>query len=337
MGKGFLQRSIKTTIYTLQDIPALCTLLGQGELVAFPSETVFGLGANAYDDDACKKIYLAKGRPVDNPFIVHISSLDRIGEAAQNVPDIAMQLFERFSPGPLTIIVPRSEKISPIATAGLHSIGIRIPASPIAQKLLSDCPFPLAAPSANRSGRPSPTTTAMVYQEMQGRIPAILNGPDARVGLESTIISCLEKKVQLLRPGIIAFEELEAFLDNKGHGIHRPKWMKTVQSPGTHHPHYRPNYQITLFEESQWREIVLRYQDESIGLMMLADVELNPVFSHWKVKKFIDTEDFARQLYKALVEFELLSCVQVLIILPQKKEGITDALRDRLMRAASKE
>ena len=164
--------------------------ISNSEIAAFPTETVYGLGANAFESTAVKKIFVAKGRPADNPLIVHVADVDQIPSVAATIPRYAEKFIGEFFPGPLTLVLPKNKKISSIVTAGLSSVGVRIPNHSIAKKFLKECGVPVAAPSANISGSPSPTTWQAVKNDLNGKIPCILKGNPSRIGVESTVVDC---------------------------------------------------------------------------------------------------------------------------------------------------
>jgi L-threonylcarbamoyladenylate synthase len=223
--------------------------LAKGHVVALPTETVYGLGANALDPDAVEKIFMAKGRPSDNPLIVHIGKVQEMESLVRHIPVASGKLMEAFWPGPLTIILPKTPKVPSITTGGLDTVAIRMPAHPIALRLLEVCGFPIAAPSANRSGRPSPTTARHVYEDMEGRIPLILDGGKSEVGVESTVVDMTRSRPVILRPGGITYEMLEKVLGdvevdpsvlepvNKG---------QKVRSPGMKYTHYSPSAKVII-------------------------------------------------------------------------------------------
>ncbi len=187
-------------------------ILSAGGLVAFPTETVYGLGANGLDAEAVAAIFRAKGRPQDNPLILHIPSPEHLSRYCRDIPAAAYALARRFWPGPLTMILPRREVVPDVVTAGLDTVGMRCPAHPAALKILELCQLPIAAPSANTSGRPSPTTAQAVWEDMAGKIDAIVDGGPCAVGVESTIVDLTASPPRLLRPGGVTLEELEEVL-----------------------------------------------------------------------------------------------------------------------------
>lgn len=228
-------------------------ILLSGGIVAFPTETVYGLGGVAYNEKALEKIFIAKMRPPDNPLIIHISSLDMLEDVAINVPEDAYKLIKRFWPGPLTLILPRNPRVPKIATGGLETVAVRMPAHPVALGLVKETGYPIAAPSANLAGRPSPTTADHVVKDLYGRIDAIIDAGETLYGVESTIINILTSPPTLLRPGAYTVEEIEAVLGTK---IHIPDFAKGFKeaaqaiAPGMRYKHYAPRTPITLVEPS---------------------------------------------------------------------------------------
>ena len=222
-------------------------LIRAGRLVAFPTETVYGLGANGFDRVACARIYEAKGRPSDNPLILHVAGRAMVEEAAAGIPPMAEKLMAAFMPGPLTLILPRKPLVPDRITGGLDTVGIRAPEHPVARALIRAAGVPIAAPSANRSGRPSPTTASSVLRDMEGRIPLILDGGTCRVGIESTIVDCTGAVATILRPGAITREMLTEVLG----GCNLDPALvgaKTVpRAPGMKYRHYAPKADMTLY------------------------------------------------------------------------------------------
>ncbi len=213
-------------------------LLNAGKLVAFPTETVFGLGVDATQAAAVERLFSVKGRPNNNPLIVHIADLEQLSLVAAQVPPLAIELLSRFSPGPLTVVVPKHPSIVPAVTAGLNTVGVRIPDHARAREMLRACQHPIAAPSANRSGKPSATTVASVIEDFEGQIDGVLIAPPAHIGLESTVVDCLSSPPRVLRPGAISLLELQSVDPTfvMAGTSHRPG----DNSPGRLHPHYRP-------------------------------------------------------------------------------------------------
>ena len=225
-------------------------ILAEGGLVGIPTETVYGLAANALDEKAAAKIYSAKGRPSDNPLIVHIAGMDMIDELVSDIPETALKLADAFWPGPLTMILPKSDKVPYGTTGGLDTVAIRMPSHPVAWKLISDSRIPLAAPSANTSGRPSPTRAEHVYEDLAGKIDMILDDGPVGIGIESTIIDLTGEVPMVLRPGYITREMLSevlgevtvdpAILDENKDKNFKPK------APGMKYKHYAPKGDLHL-------------------------------------------------------------------------------------------
>lgn len=229
-------------------------VLKSGGLVAFPTETVYGLGANALDERAARKIYEAKGRPSDNPLIAHVADFDGTKLLAKRIPEIGKRLMEAFWPGPLTLIFPKSGMVPLETTGGLDTVAIRMPSDPVAEELIRMAGVPVAAPSANISGKPSPTRAEHVYQDMNGRIDMIIDGGPVGIGVESTIIDVTEETPVLLRPGAITLEMLrdaigEVSVDPAITGPVNP--LIKPKAPGMKYRHYAPEADLTLVEGNE--------------------------------------------------------------------------------------
>ncbi len=235
-------------------------LLKDGKLVAFPTETVYGLGADALNKNAVLSIFEAKGRPADNPLIVHIHDRSQLDELC-SIPPLAEPLMDAFWPGPLTMLFIRKPAVPPEVTAGLPTVAIRMPSHPVAAAMLKACGLPVAAPSANRSGRPSPTTAAHVLEDMNGRIPLILDGGACDVGLESTVLDLCHEQPTILRPGGVTKDMLESVLGREvllAGSILRPLGENEVAlSPGMRYKHYAPKGSVTLIDGPEERTVPL--------------------------------------------------------------------------------
>ena len=246
-------------------IAEAAALIRAGELVAFPTETVYGLGADGLNREAVAKIFQAKGRPGDNPLILHISALDQIAPLiACELSPIAKKMADAFWPGPLTMIFPKSARVPENVSAGLSTVAIRFPAHPDAQRLIAAAETPIAAPSANRSGKPSPTTANHVFEDMDGRIPLILDGGECLVGVESTVVDMTGPVPHILRPGGITAEQIAqvAGASEVDSAVMRPLAEgEKPRSPGMAHRHYAPNGQLTVFTGDSDR-VVQRIQSE---------------------------------------------------------------------------
>ena len=233
-----------------QSVALAATLLQQGEIVAIPTETVYGIAANARCGQAVKKIFQAKGRPQDNPLIVHIDRMEMLEGLVSYLSPQAEKLAKAFWPGPLTIIMPRGKQVADEVCAGLDTVAVRMPSDPVARAVISASGLPLAAPSANLSGSPSPTTAQYVWNDMNGRLPLILDGGECQVGVESTVISLVNDEPMLLRPGYVTKEQMEQVLQQpvalSGAILEKLKEGETARSPGMKYKHYAPKAEITI-------------------------------------------------------------------------------------------
>lgn len=227
-----------------KEMAQLGQILREGGLVAFPTETVYGLGANAFDAEAGKKIYRAKGRPSDNPLIVHISKVSMLAQVAREIDEEAKALIEAFFPGPLTLIVKKSENIPDEITAGLDTVAVRMPSNKIARALIESAGVPIAAPSANLSGRPSPTHYKYVVEDLDGRVDAIICSQDSEIGIESTILDISEKPWKILRPGAIGPSRLKAFCKNLRYDT--AVKGEVPKAPGMKYRHYCPDAEVQI-------------------------------------------------------------------------------------------
>ena len=227
----------KTIVGGLEYVDEGARILKEGGLVAFPTETVYGLGADAFNPEAVLNIFKAKGRPQDNPLIVHFASVEDVKMAVREIPDVAYKLWERFSPGPLTLVLPKSDNLPLVTTAGIQTVGIRIPNHPIALELIKKSGTGIAAPSANTSGRVSPTRAMDVYEDMVGKIPLILDGGQTDVGIESTVLDLTKDVPVVLRPGGVTIEMLTEVLDKV---VNHKGEVVIAESPGMKYKHYAP-------------------------------------------------------------------------------------------------
>lgn len=239
------------------DLAEPAAILGRGGLVAFPTETVYGLGANALDEQAAAKIYAAKGRPSDNPLIAHIANKADLGQLVKEIPEAGQKLMDAYWPGPLTMIFRKSSLVPYATTGGLDTVAVRMPGDAIARRLIELAGVPIAAPSANTSGRPSPTAAAHVFQDMDGRIDMIVDGGPVGIGLESTIVDVTGERPTLLRPGAVTVEmlretvgpvEIDPVLTGPLREDVKPK------APGMKYRHYAPKADLTLVEDQEWKD-----------------------------------------------------------------------------------
>jgi L-threonylcarbamoyladenylate synthase len=320
-------------------------LLQSGELVAFPTETVYGLGANALDARAVEKIFAVKGRPADNPLIVHVKSADAAEELCTVTPE-ARALMRRFWPGPLTLLLRKKPVIPAVTNAGLQSVAVRMPDHPVALQLLNACDLPVAAPSANRSGKPSPTTARHVLMDLRGDIPLILDGGDCKVGLESTVLDLTGETPAIVRPGGVTKETLQAVLPGVrvAETAMRPlRAEETAQSPGMLHRHYAPKGRLVMVEgESDRVEAVCKrlYREagergESARLLVAAERQGKyEGYRTYVLGSLNEPETIARGLFGALRKMDE-DGVRVILCEAMDTAGIGLAIMNRLYRAAS--
>lgn len=256
------------------DIEKAAHMLKDGEIVAFPTETVYGLGASVFNPIALKHVFIAKGRPSDNPLIAHVSSIDELELLAEDIPDDARILANAFFPGPLTIVLPAKNTIPREATGGLDTIAIRMPNHPIALQLLK-LSGPLCAPSANISGRPSPTNVYHVLEDLDGKIDAILDGGQCTVGIESTVIKLYPDPI-ILRPGMISAEQIEAVLKKKVGLVQ--KGETNIESPGMKYRHYSPKAQLHLCAHHEEFEALSKRYPQAMKLSLHVSTQFGDIF-----------------------------------------------------------
>ncbi len=310
-------------------------ILKNGGLVAFPTETVYGLGANALDADAAKKIYAAKGRPSDNPLIIHLADASDAQKYAYTTPDFDA-LAERFMPGPLTVILPKRDNIPSEVTGGLESVAVRVPVHPTANALIRAAGVPIAAPSANISGRPSPTRTEHVIADMDGRIDMIIGGDDCDVGVESTIITLATEVPCVLRPGKITVEELrEVIPDVTLSSAVMGKYEGAPLSPGMRYKHYSPSAAVTLLD-GDYQSIVkfLADKPESGKLCFEGDTEIKAMPNTLVCGSEDNAESQAKLLFAQLREFDENTEIKEIYARMPQSGGVGLAVFNRLIRAA---
>ncbi|HDX9494862.1 threonylcarbamoyl-AMP synthase [Bacillus thuringiensis] len=313
-------------------------LLRENEAVAFPTETVYGLGANAMDDEAIAKIFEAKGRPSDNPLIVHIGTKSQLDGIVKEIPPVAEKLMAHFWPGPLTIILPRKEGISERVTAGLNTVGVRMPDHPVALALIEEANVPVAAPSANRSGRPSPTLASHVYEDLNGKIAGIVDGGATGVGVESTVIDCTSPVPTILRPGGITKEQLEAVIGTVSLDPALKDEKEKPKSPGMKYTHYAPKAPLSIVEGSREfiQQLVDEKKEEGFKVGVLTTEEYQHVYNADVILSCgvrSDLASVATKLYDVLRTFDA-SEVDVIFSESFPNEGIGNAIMNRLTKAA---
>ena len=297
----------------------------RGGVVAFPTETVYGLGANVLAAAAVRKIFAAKGRPPDNPLIVHIAARGDLPLIAKEITPSARRLIAAFFPGPLTVVLRKSEAVPEVATAGLETVGIRMPQHPLAHEFIKACGAPLAAPSANLSGRPSPTTWQAVAEDLAGRIDCILRGAPTSVGLESTVVDCIGDAPVLLRAGAITLEQLRAV--TPAIVLRAAGRNEQARSPGLKYKHYSPQAQVRVVADAE--QAIAASSAGYIGLTAPPDR------TGFKLARVcVSAEDYARQLFEFFRECDRAG-VETIYCQAVAETGLGLALMDRLRRAAS--
>lgn len=320
-------------------------LISRGELVAFPTETVYGLGGDALDPEAAAKIYAAKGRPSDNPLIVHIGKFSQLEEVAREIPPQAKRLADAFWPGPLTMVVWKNEKVPYATTGGMDTVAVRMPDHPVALELIRKSGCLIAAPSANTSGRPSPTEAAHVAEDLSGRIPMILDGGAVGIGIESTIIDLTEETPMVLRPGYITPEMLSNVLKEEvivDPGIISADDSKKPKAPGMKYKHYAPKADMIIVDGAQdavVREInrlVTEKQKQGMKLAVIATEETRNLYHAdvvLSMGKRADEDAIARHLYRILRECDELE-VEEIYSESFSTPRIGQAIMNRMLKAA---
>lgn len=321
-------------------------VLREGGVVAFPTETVYGLGASIFQPRAVRRVFAVKGRPADNPLIVHIAEKEWLEELTPSCPPAAWRAVEVFWPGPLTIVVPRSAQVPPLVTAGLDKVGIRMPSHPVALALIRLAGVPVAAPSANTSGRPSPTVAAHVAEDLAGKIDWIVDGGPCQVGIESTVVDFTTPRPLILRPGAITAEmltEVTGVEVGMAPGLSSP--AETPPSPGMKYVHYAPQGEMFLFEgpeEKVHAELAKRIEEalaggKRVGLLLTAEMAARLQVPEEVVAMTLSSrknpEEAGTRLYGCLREFDRLG-VEIILAEGYPRVGRGIALMNRMEKAA---
>lgn len=324
-----------------QSIALAAGLLRRGELVALPTETVYGIAADARNGAAVEKIFAAKGRPQDNPLIVHICGMEMLDGIVAEVPPRARKLAAAYWPGPLTMVLPRGPEVSEVTCAGLDTVGVRMPSHPVVQAVIRASGVAFAAPSANLSGKPSPTNAADTLADMDGRLPLILDGGDCAVGVESTVVSLVGEHPVLLRPGYITREQLEAALGEEvlvSHAIlEKLRPGETARSPGMKYKHYAPKADITILDGTfeQFKAYVEAHagQDPACLCFTGEGAKLAP-FPCVEYGREGDGADQSKHIFRSLRALDEQGDRVVYARCP-RKDGVSMAVYNRLIRAAA--
>ena len=318
-------------------------LIRKGEVVAFPTETVYGLGADALNPSAVKKIFKAKGRPADNPLIIHIRDKKDLKRLASDIPEITEKIIEKFWPGPLTIVLKKSKIVPKITTGGLNTVAIRMPKNKIANLLIKEAGVPLAAPSANFFGKPSPTLAKHVSDDLAGRISMILDGGKTKIGIESTVIDLTSRTPMLLRPGGVTLEKIQKLLGTiKIHPMIKGEKSELIhRSPGMKYKHYSPNAKIILIEGSTQNvdkkilQLVNRFkkQRKRVGIM---STQKNYTYKA-DMTRFVGSspDKIAANLFRVFREFDAQE-IDIILAHGISKKGLGLGVMNRLGKAAYK-
>ena len=349
--KSDIMGTMETKVFVARDnyindeeLKEASAVIRSGGLVAFPTETVYGLGGDATNPEASRKIYAAKGRPSDNPLIVHIADFSQLRNIVAEVPQEAEKLAEVFWPGPLTIILNKKDIVPYETTGGLDTVAIRMPSHPVARAFLQDSGCMIAAPSANTSGRPSPTTAQHVWEDLHGKIEILLDGGPVGIGIESTIVDLSEERPMILRPGFITQEMLSAVLGDVGMdpGLASENSKQPPKAPGMRYRHYAPKADLTLVEGTM-EEVISRINaltreaqamGKSVGVLATEENKDRYVADHVIViGQRQDEAEIARHLFDVLRQFDDL---QVDLIYSESfaAAGVGQAIMNRLLKAA---
>jgi L-threonylcarbamoyladenylate synthase len=344
---------------TEEHIARAAAVIRAGGLVAFPTETVYGLGADALNEDAVRKIFLAKERPADDPLIVHIASASQLPQLARQIPQRAWDLIERFWPGPLTLVLPKTERVPTVTTGGLDTVAVRMPSHPVAKRLIELSAVPIAAPSANRFGRPSPTIAKHVWEDLHGRIELILDGGPTPIGVESTVLDLTVDPPMVLRPGGVTLEELRAVLGDV-QMLDAAHTEAAKRSPGTRSRHYAPRAQVLLVEQGAAEAALKELSGKRVGVLvhgtrLRLDRTSSP--ANGRRRRTVQTKSgpspcrggaggeviiiqmprslkaYARRLFAALRELDEQG-VDVIVVEKLQERGLGRAIMDRLRRAS---
>ncbi len=345
------------SIESVKDSPSIAMaaqVIRKGGLVAFPTETVYGLGANGLDADAVAGIFTAKGRPSDNPLILHIASPEDIHKIVTHVPRQAAHLASVFWPGPLTLVLPKADCVPEITTGGLDTVAVRMPSHPVALALIRACGVPLAAPSANSSGRPSPTEAAHVITDLMGKIDVILDGGSTGIGVESTVLDCTKARPVILRPGGVSQEALEKALGESvvisHHVVTTDGSVESlVSSPGIKYQHYAPKAPALLVKGGppelfqELTRLALEWQEQGEIVGIVASTELGQYWQNegidtgkWQIAHMGSRHDLlevAGNIYRCLRQLDETDATKILLEGVSSK-GLGLAIMNRLSKAA---
>lgn len=308
--------------------------LRDGQLVAFPTETVYGLGANALNENAVKNIFIAKGRPQDNPLIVHVAKKEQITALAKEIPHQAKKIIDNLMPGPITVVLYKNDTVPDVVTAGGKTVAIRIPENEIARTLIEKAGVPVAAPSANISGKPSPTCASHVKDDLDDKVSFIIDGGSCRVGLESTVVDLTVTPPVILRPGGVTFEELSALLGEVRGYEKKENDESSPKSPGMKYRHYAPHGEMTVFMgkniENEINQQIKNNPDKKICILTASDTDYKGAEVLFCGKT---PEEYSKNLFNLLRKADSMGAELVFAEFPFESGGITTALYNRIYKS----
>ena len=313
-------------------------MITNGELVIFPTETVYGIGANGLDENAVKNIFIAKGRAQDNPLILHVSDIDMIGDIAKDINKIERKLIDIFFPGPLTIILNKKDIVPNVVSGGLDTVGVRMPSNKIANLLIKNSGVPIAAPSANISGKPSGTTLGDIKDEFDNKVSCMIDGGNTLIGVESTVIRVIDNKIKILRPGKITVENFKFYgfdveLDNNI--FSEVKSGEKVLSPGMKYRHYAPQKECLLIYANEINKFVAEVNKNSKSKNVLVVCKNNNIrYFKNSIGMGNSLDDISHNIFHILREVDKTN-YDLIIIEGVKKDGLGIAIMNRLIRACS--
>jgi len=323
--------------YNEKKLEEAAELINQGKLVLFPTETVYGIGADGLNEEAVKKIFIAKGRAQDNPLILHVSSIEMIKNIVKDIGKTEKILMEKFWPGPLTIIFEKSDRVPNIVTAGLNTVAVRMPSNETAKKLIEKSGTPIAAPSANISGKPSGTRVEDIIEELQGKVDCIINGGKSNIGLESTVVRVIEGRVHILRPGKITkddFESLGLEVIVEKHILQPIEKGEKVLSPGMKYRHYAPKTKCVLVYSSEEEKLVGKINKlaQNKNVVILCKTRNKEKYSNKNILIMGDSlEEISSNMFSLLREADKFNA-DIIIIEGVEKTGLGLAIMNRLIR-----
>ncbi len=327
---------------TPQSLKEAKKIILEGGVVAIPTETVYGLGGNAFDDTAVKKIFEVKGRPNDNPLIAHVHMEYDLSQIIDYDPPYAQRLRAAFLPGPLTLVYPSKGKVSKYVSCGLDTLAVRVPSHTGAQAFLKEVGIPIVAPSANLSRHVSPTSAQHVFDDFEGKIPLVLDGGNCEGGIESTVCDCTGEYPVILRPGLITKEMIEEVVGVCGEYVPEIKKGEKVKSPGVLYKHYSPRCKTVLFSPDRIEDALMRYRTETLekrAVAVLCEGKWISLFERTGAKCLNlgnNQAEMATRLYRCLREAEGI-CELLIVIEPMEKGGIMTGVLNRLQKACASE